>query len=136
MNSSLCFLYLLLKQIYFLFGKENKYNDTPGWSDFGGGIETGWKRARQLSTQKFIPIEDLRYMRNWFARHIYASYPSYKMWVKAGKPLHEKKWHNKHGIISWYIWGSDPAFKWVNSQKNISLLNKEYGKSYESLKLK
>ena len=103
---------------------------------FGGGIETGWKRARQLSTQKFIPIEDLRYMRNWFARHIYASYPSYKMWVKAGKPLHEKKWHNKHGIISWYIWGSDPAFKWVNSQKNISLLNKEYGKSYESLKLK
>ena len=26
-------------QIYFLFGKENKYNDTPGWADFGGGIE-------------------------------------------------------------------------------------------------
>jgi 8-oxo-dGTP pyrophosphatase MutT (NUDIX family) len=24
-------------QIYFLFGKENKYNDTPGFSDFGGG---------------------------------------------------------------------------------------------------
>jgi hypothetical protein len=27
-------------QIYFLFGKENKYNDTPGWADFGGGIES------------------------------------------------------------------------------------------------
>lgn len=26
-------------KIYFLFGKENKYNDTPGWADFGGGIE-------------------------------------------------------------------------------------------------
>lgn len=27
-------------KIYFLFGKENKYADTPGWSDFGGGTET------------------------------------------------------------------------------------------------
>ena len=26
-------------KIYFLFGKENKYNDTPGWADFGGGTE-------------------------------------------------------------------------------------------------
>ena len=28
-------------QLYFLFGKENPYADTPGWSDFGGGIEHG-----------------------------------------------------------------------------------------------
>ena len=28
-------------KIYFLFGRENKYNDTPGGSDFGGGIEKG-----------------------------------------------------------------------------------------------
>ena len=27
-------------EIYLLFGKENKYNDTPGWADFGGGIES------------------------------------------------------------------------------------------------
>ena len=27
-------------QLYLLFGKENKYNDTPGWADFGGGIES------------------------------------------------------------------------------------------------
>jgi len=26
-------------KLYFLFGKENKYNNTPGWCDFGGGIE-------------------------------------------------------------------------------------------------
>jgi hypothetical protein len=26
--------------LYFLFGKENKFADTPGWSDFGGGTET------------------------------------------------------------------------------------------------
>jgi hypothetical protein len=27
-------------KIYFLFGKENKFADTPGWSDFGGGTES------------------------------------------------------------------------------------------------
>ena len=27
------------KKLYFLFGKENKYADTPGWSDFGGGTD-------------------------------------------------------------------------------------------------
>ena len=26
-------------KVVFLFGKENKYNDTPGYSDFGGGRE-------------------------------------------------------------------------------------------------
>lgn len=25
--------------LYFLFGKENKFADTPGWSDFGGGTD-------------------------------------------------------------------------------------------------
>ena len=28
-------------KLYFLFGKENKFADTPGWSDFGGGTEKG-----------------------------------------------------------------------------------------------
>ena len=26
-------------KIYFLFGKENELDDTPGWADFGGGSE-------------------------------------------------------------------------------------------------
>lgn len=26
-------------KLYFLFGKENKFADTPGWSDFGGGTD-------------------------------------------------------------------------------------------------
>ena len=29
------------KRLYFLFGKENSLADTPGWSDFGGGVEAG-----------------------------------------------------------------------------------------------
>ena len=28
-------------KLYFLFGKERKTDDTPGWSDFGGGIDKG-----------------------------------------------------------------------------------------------
>ena len=28
-------------KVYFLFGKENELDDTPGWADFGGGAETG-----------------------------------------------------------------------------------------------
>lgn len=28
-------------KLHFLLGKENKHNNTPGWSDFGGGREKG-----------------------------------------------------------------------------------------------
>lgn len=28
-------------KLYFLFGKENALADTPGWSDFGGGVDKG-----------------------------------------------------------------------------------------------
>jgi 8-oxo-dGTP pyrophosphatase MutT (NUDIX family) len=28
-------------RLYFLFGKENRHADTPGWADFGGGNEPG-----------------------------------------------------------------------------------------------
>jgi hypothetical protein len=102
---------------------------------FRGGIETGWKRAKQLSTKSSISIQDLKYMRAWFARHIITSYPTYKRWVKAGRPK-DSSWHNKRGIIAWLIWSGDAGFKWVNSQKNINLLNKHYNKNYKPLKLK
>lgn len=102
---------------------------------FRGGKETGWKRAKQLATKDEIPIEDLKYMRAWFARHLYTSYPTYKKWIKAGRPK-DSSWHNKRGIIAWLIWSGDAAFKWVNSQKNINLLNKHYNKGYKSMILK
>jgi hypothetical protein len=101
---------------------------------FKGGVETGWKRAHQLSTRESIPIEDLKYMRAWFARHIITSYPTYKKWFNNGRPK-DSSWHNKRGIIAYLIWGGDSAFKWVNSQKNINLLNKHFGKNYKSMKL-
>ena len=102
---------------------------------FKGGLETGWKRAHQLSTKTEIPIQDLKYMRAWFARHIYASFPTWEQWVEAGKPVNDKHWWNKRGIISWLIWGGTPAFKWVNSKQNIQLLNKYYNKNYIPLKI-
>jgi rubrerythrin len=102
---------------------------------FKGGKETGIKRMKQLATKESIPIEDLRFMRAWFARHVFTSYPSYRKWQKAGRPK-DKVWHNKHGILSWLIWSGDAGFKWVNSTKNINLLNKHYpGKNYKKIKI-
>lgn len=99
---------------------------------FKGGLQTGWKRAYQLAMKDSIPIEDAKFMYNWFARHVYASYPSYKKWVDNGKPL-TSKWYNKRGIISWLIWGGDPALKWINSK--TELLSKYYNKPYKMIKL-
>lgn len=98
---------------------------------FKGGHETGWKRANQLSTKDEISIEDLRYMRNWYARHIYTSYPSYKEWVSAGKPMDDTYFHKKRGILAWQIWGGDPALRWVNSK--TGLLNEYFGKEYDKI---
>ena len=101
---------------------------------FRGGMETGWKRAHQLSTEREISIEDLRYMRAWFARHLYASFPTYKEWTDSGKPMSEE-WWDKRGILSWLIWGGTPAFKWVFSKANIKLLNDYFDANYTALRL-
>jgi hypothetical protein len=100
---------------------------------FKGATETGWRRARQLATKESIPIEDLRYMRAWYARHIFTSYPGYKRWLDQGRPK-TKEWHNKHAIQSWLTWGGDAGFKWVNSTHVINLLNKHYNKDYKVIK--
>lgn len=92
---------------------------------FTGGTPTGWKRAKQLAFDKYIPLEDLRVMRAWFARHIYTSYPGYKRWVKEGKPLEGRK-DEFRGAISWNLWGGDEALKWIKSKKISSLLDKHY----------
>lgn len=98
---------------------------------FKGATKTGWDRAYQLSTSKTIPIEDLRYMKNWYARHIYTSYPSYKMWIDAGKPQkyeQSKKFHNKRGIIAWLTWGGDKGYEWVTSSEVTNILSMAYPK--------
>lgn len=100
---------------------------------FEGARETGWKRAKQLATQTHIPIEDLRYMRNWYARHIITSYPGFKQWLKQGRPK-DRKWQRKRSIISWISWSGDAGFRWVNSQKVIKMLNSHFGTNYKQIK--
>jgi len=96
---------------------------------FLGGVETGWLRAQQLSTQIEIPVEDVRYMHAWFKRHIFTSYPGYKMWHQAGRPLN-KIWHKKRSIIAWLIWGGDPALEWLNSDRILDMLSKNFDKTF------
>ena len=100
---------------------------------FKGAIETGNKRAKQLATKDSIPIEDLRYMRNWYARHVITSYPTFKRWNEAGRPK-GKEWHNKRGIQAWNSWGGNAGFHWVNSSKTITLLNDYFGTNYTKIK--
>jgi len=100
---------------------------------FEGAQETGWKRAKQLATKEYIPIEDLRYMRNWYARHVYTSYPGFKSWYDLGRPK-DQKYHKKHAIQSWLTWGGNAGFRWVNSKRVIDLLNREYNKNYTKMK--
>lgn len=98
---------------------------------FKGGHETGWKRARQLANKDSISIQDLRYMRNWYARHLHTSYPSYKEWKQARRPKDDSYFHNKRGILAWQIWGGDPGLSWVN--RNTTRLNKYFDTDYELL---
>ena len=102
---------------------------------FKGGLETGWKRAKQLSTRDTIPIQDVRYMRAWYARHVYTSYPTYKKWKLAGRPK-GPEWQRKHGVISWQIWSGDPGFRWVNSQKVRNALKSYYNKEFKPISKK
>jgi len=98
--------------------------DTYG---FVGANETGWKRAKQLVSKDYISIEDLQFMRNWYARHVYTSYPGYKQWINLGRPTDKPA---KRSIISWLTWGGDAGLRWINSSKVIKLLNKRFSTSY------
>jgi hypothetical protein len=90
---------------------------------FTGATSTGWKRAKQLATKSHISIEDLRFMRNWYARHIKTSYPGFKKWIAAGRPK-DSSWFKTRSILSWLTWGGNAGFNWVNSKNSIMLLNK------------
>lgn len=90
--------------------------------------------AKQLITKNYISIEDLRYIRNWFSRHLRISYPIYKNWADLGRPKN-CMWHNKHSITLWLLWGGNSSFKWVNSDKNIKIINDHFKTNYKKLQL-
>jgi hypothetical protein len=99
-----------------------KHNN--GWD---GGTNTGFARARQLINNSKIPIDDVRVMRNWYARHYKTSYPFYKQWEDEGKP--EKKRQNS--IVAWEIWGGNAGLNFVN--KHTDLLNRVYKTDYKKI---
>jgi hypothetical protein len=90
---------------------------------FQGATETGWKRARKLAKGTPASVDDLRVMRAWFARHRFASLPTYDRWVKAGKPRTDA-WKRKRGIIAVLCWGGTPAMRWVESANVSRLLDR------------
>lgn len=54
-------------KLYFLFGRENKYADTPGYADFGGGtdnkegfLETALREFTEETTGFFGSVHQLR----------------------------------------------------------------------------
>ena len=56
MGAGLLPICIYKNKIYFLFGKENYTNDTPGWSDFGGGRE---KNETDIETASREGAEEL-----------------------------------------------------------------------------
>lgn len=76
-------------KLYFLFGKENKYADTPGWSDFGGGTDAGESPINTASREAgeeltgFLGdgIKSLILKKHLLIKNEYDGYKTYYMYV-------------------------------------------------------
>lgn len=65
-----------------------------------GGTEVGVARARDLANGRGIPVETLRRMRSFFARH----------------SVDPKNDPTSAASIAWRLWGGDSGRRWVESQ--------------------
>lgn len=92
---------------------------------YKGGTETGLKRARQLVNDRYLSLDDIRDMRNWFARHLYTSYPGYKKFNYYNAP--------NRGAIAWLLWGGSDAIGYLNNLTDE--LNSTFNKNYKKLEL-
>ena len=70
-----------------------------------GGTEVGVARARSLSNGQGIPLETIRRMVSYFARHEVDK--KGKDWGNASNP--------SAGYIAWLLWGGDAGKTWANS---------------------
>lgn len=101
-------------------------------SQFRGGTMTGFMRMNQLINDTHINLNDLREIRNWFARHIYTSYPSYLRWQLNNNPMTDE-YKNLGGIFSWLAWGGNDMIDLIN--RNTELLNNTFETTYEKLRI-
>lgn len=98
---------------------------------FKGGEALGIARATQLLAEDTIGLDDLRVIRNWYARHVITSRPSYVEWINAGRPV-SKEYKNKiRGAVAWLLWGGNEGLSWVNAKTN--LLNEHFGTTYTKI---
>lgn len=107
---------------------------------FTGGTTTGWNRAKQLAYDDYIDPYSLSVMRAWYARHGPdarnggTSYPGYRKWVEAGRPINNIGKNELRGAVSWLIWGGDAAYKWLKTDKIRKLLKSNYPSKKQSSK--
>ena len=122
--------------------KEAKIGLTLLRNGYKGGTTTGWNRAKQLASQKYIDLNSLMVMRAWFARHGPdarnggTSYPGYRKWVTNGKPMDQTHRNKYRGAVSWLIWGGDAAYKWLKTNKVRSALKETYRNKREASRKK
>ena len=92
-------------KLYFLFAKENKYADTPGYSDFGGGNDEGESdietalREGQEETSGFLNEHDLKKL---IAKGTYnITFDTYKMFMvfMPYNPLLPYYYNNNHTFM-------------------------------------
>ena len=99
---------------------------------YKGGTTTGWNRAKQLVSCKYIDLNSLIVMRAWFAHHGPdaknggTSYPGYLKWIKNGRPMDKSHKNKYRGAVSWLIWGGDAAYRWLKTKKVRFALKKAY----------
>lgn len=97
---------------------------------YKGGVETGIKRAHQLLENQKIPIQDLAFMRNWYARHYYTSGPGFKKWIKSGKNTQSFNKNELRGAVAILIWGGKSGYEWVYNKTNTNLLERYFNKKF------
>jgi hypothetical protein len=75
-----------------------------------GGIDTGWRRARQLATETSISGQDVIEMAAWWARHRETSSSVSPEWK-------DEPWRD-NGWIAGLIWGGNTADEWVTQARS------------------
>lgn len=99
---------------------------------YAGATETGIMRGLQLSRRKTIPLETLKVMNAWFARHGPdasnggTSFRGYCKWLMNGSPTDGTGRSKYRGAVSWLLWGGDDAYLWLKSPRVQRALSKEY----------
>lgn len=98
-----------------------------------GGTPTGWERAEQLATQRYVDAKTLRDMRVWFSRHggdARNGGSSYGRPVRGKLPRgycnYLKTGVFNPGALSWLLWGGSPAYRWLKSDEVMMAIQREY----------